>query len=255
MQFLNFFRFRGLKRAKHSANIFPSDWPSYLHSKCTTSTCWFPNPPQAAAGTYNCQGRPDGFFCNGTYTVTSAMASSMIKNYQHVRYLEQIKSTKVGNVERSGEDLKKWASRISIFKADSRKTLRETVRKQEYLNKTLPPIPGLSQRNVNRARFVTPPAPGEAKNDLKPLYPQVVLQYYFPQDQTSTPSPHRNLPNSFSPQKAAVLTSSRPLVPQRRPPSGHYSSNPLYGLSSPQHTSNHNAERARRHEHPYTHRR
>jgi len=234
MQFLNFLRFLGLRKIQPPSPIFPSDWPSYLHSKCSTPTCWFPNPPQAAAGMYNCQARPSGSYCRGTYQVTSAMAESVIRKYKHARKVEAAKAKEMVEVERLNRkhDVQKKPSRISIFGRDSQRTLKNSFRKQEYLkDKSLPGIPGLSQRNQNRRPLAppVPPVPAEATRDLQPLYPQVVLHYYFPQDQPPTPV-------STAPRKAALTYSPSPLAPQRRPPSGNYLSNPLYGLSPSQYS-------------------
>ncbi|KAJ3999757.1 hypothetical protein F5050DRAFT_1804751 [Lentinula boryana] len=48
----------------------PLDWPSPLHNKCNKSSCYYPNLPQPAPGTYICVG------CGqGKYEVTLEMAA------------------------------------------------------------------------------------------------------------------------------------------------------------------------------------
>ena len=60
----------------------PSTWPSHLHNKCSNKTCLFPNPPQAAEGTYNCQGYWREFHCQGTYYVSRSMARELMKRHE-----------------------------------------------------------------------------------------------------------------------------------------------------------------------------
>jgi len=247
MQFFTLFRFRGLRKTKHThgATIFPSDWPSYLHSKCSTPKCWFPNPPQAAAGTYNCRARPGGAYCKGTYNVTSAMAASTTRTCTDGRGGGETRSKKAVEAERPTREpkVKKQPSKLSIFKGKSQKALKETLQKQEYLNnKSLPSIPGLSQRKVNRTRFIPRPLPSaEAMDDLGPLYPEVVLHYYFPRDQLSNPTLHGNSTGHRAP-----LASSRSLGSQRRPRSGDYTPNSS-GTSFSQERSDQRPERPRHH--------
>ncbi|KAF4571258.1 hypothetical protein EYR36_008587 [Pleurotus pulmonarius] len=68
---------RSVFTPKKGAEIpLPPNWPSPLHNKCSVPGCTFPNPPQVAKGVYDCQGVPGGFYCDGTYRVSSAMAES-----------------------------------------------------------------------------------------------------------------------------------------------------------------------------------
>ncbi|KDQ24715.1 hypothetical protein PLEOSDRAFT_161249 [Pleurotus ostreatus PC15] len=61
---------------KGTDSALPPNWPSPLHNKCSAPGCTFPNPPQVAKGVYDCQGVPGGFYCDGTYRVSSAKADS-----------------------------------------------------------------------------------------------------------------------------------------------------------------------------------
>ena len=70
------------KRKAYEASRLPSDWPSYLHNKCNVPTCFYPNAPQAADGTFNCRGYWNGSYCEGTYYVSPSIASSVMKNYK-----------------------------------------------------------------------------------------------------------------------------------------------------------------------------
>lgn len=71
------------KKAKkaYETTRFPSDWPSWLHNKCSVPNCYYPNKPQAVEGFYHCGSKERGFYCEGTYIVTTAMAKSALKSY------------------------------------------------------------------------------------------------------------------------------------------------------------------------------
>ncbi|KAL4062869.1 hypothetical protein V8B97DRAFT_1636944 [Scleroderma yunnanense] len=70
------------KKPKTSA--LPPGWPSPYHNKCSQRDCLFPNNPQTAKGVYQCRGVPGGFFCEGTYKVSSSRAQ------ESERYLKEM---------------------------------------------------------------------------------------------------------------------------------------------------------------------
>lgn len=67
------------KRRAYEASRFPSNWPSFWHNKCNVPSCKYPNPPQAADGTFNCRGYSNGSYCKGTYFVSPSTASDVMQ--------------------------------------------------------------------------------------------------------------------------------------------------------------------------------
>lgn len=59
---------------KPKPSALPPGWPSPYHNKCSQRDCLFPNNPQIAKGVYQCRGVPGGFFCEGTYKISSSRA-------------------------------------------------------------------------------------------------------------------------------------------------------------------------------------
>lgn len=62
----------------------PPGWPSPYHNKCSQRDCTFPNIPQTVKGAYPCRGVPGGFFCEGTYKISSSRAQ------ETERYLKEL---------------------------------------------------------------------------------------------------------------------------------------------------------------------
>ncbi|KAG1737121.1 uncharacterized protein EDB91DRAFT_490216 [Suillus paluster] len=60
------------KKPKPSA--LPPGWPSPFHNKCSQRDCYHSNNPQTVKGVYQCRGVPGGFYCEGTYKISSARA-------------------------------------------------------------------------------------------------------------------------------------------------------------------------------------
>ncbi|KAF9530451.1 hypothetical protein CPB83DRAFT_850946 [Crepidotus variabilis] len=159
------FSFRSLFRSnksKYAATRFPPNWPSYLHNKCNDATCCFPNPPQAIAGMYTCQGSLlNGRHCNGTYEVSSSMARSTLKSH-----------------------LVPTAPRTSPNAPAPARPPRPEVRATQQKN--LPPIPGLGQRHIQARRAAQPmhhvaaPKPQPVANTHYPCYPGPVQGFYAP---------------------------------------------------------------------------
>ena len=52
------------------------------HHKCLNQRCKYQNPPQVAAGTYQCGGCPNGFYCEATFEVTPMDAQSAETAYR-----------------------------------------------------------------------------------------------------------------------------------------------------------------------------
>lgn len=60
----------------------PHHWPSPHHNKCSKSDCVYPNPPQAVAGRYSCNGKARGAHCEGYYDVSRKRASAVDHYFQ-----------------------------------------------------------------------------------------------------------------------------------------------------------------------------
>ncbi|KAF9223315.1 hypothetical protein BS17DRAFT_133822 [Gyrodon lividus] len=69
---------------KPKTSALPPGWPSPCHNKCSQRDCPFPNSPQTVKGVYQCRGVPGGFFCEGTYKISSSRAQ------ETERYLKEM---------------------------------------------------------------------------------------------------------------------------------------------------------------------
>lgn len=69
---------------KPKPTTLPPGWPSPYHNKCSQRDCIFPNPPQTVKGAYPCRGVPGGFYCEGTYKISSSRAQDT------ERYLKEL---------------------------------------------------------------------------------------------------------------------------------------------------------------------
>lgn len=69
---------------KPKPTTLPPDWPSPYHNKCSQRDCVFPNSPQTVKGVYQCRGVPGGFYCEGTYKISSSRAQDT------ERYLKEL---------------------------------------------------------------------------------------------------------------------------------------------------------------------
>ncbi|KAH7884804.1 hypothetical protein F5I97DRAFT_1505081 [Phlebopus sp. FC_14] len=69
---------------KPKVSALPPGWPSPYHNKCTQRDCQYPNSPQTVKGVYQCRGVPGGFFCEGTYKISSSRAQ------ETERYLKEM---------------------------------------------------------------------------------------------------------------------------------------------------------------------
>lgn len=75
---------RSLVSRKPKPTTLPPGWPSPYHNKCSQRDCIYPNSPQTVKGVYQCRGVPGGFFCEGTYKITSSRAQDT------ERYLKEL---------------------------------------------------------------------------------------------------------------------------------------------------------------------
>ncbi|KAF9238551.1 hypothetical protein BU15DRAFT_75242 [Melanogaster broomeanus] len=69
---------------KPKTSALPPGWPSPYHNKCSQRDCPFPNNPHTVKGVYQCRGVPGGFFCEGTYKISSSRAQ------ETERYLKEM---------------------------------------------------------------------------------------------------------------------------------------------------------------------
>ena len=69
---------------KPKPTTLPPGWPSPYHNKCSQPDCIFPNSPQTVKGAYQCRGVPGGFYCEGTYKVSSSRAQDTERYFKEV---------------------------------------------------------------------------------------------------------------------------------------------------------------------------
>ena len=92
---------------KPKPTTLPPGWPSPYHNKCSQRDCIFPNSPQTVKGAYQCCGVPDGFYCEGTYKVSSSRAQDT------ERYLKE-----VSMVRRAAEEAQRRRTVFEMRKPD-----------------------------------------------------------------------------------------------------------------------------------------
>jgi len=207
-------------KAKHAASTFPPNWPSHLHSKCTIPTCYHPNPPQAAAGKYNCLGSSSGLSCSGTYKVSPSMAKDMVKNYNFVFTLPRkdgrSKPLRTVKPRRHGFGLPDEGSRPDVGSPTQYGEKQDTSQEDDsWKNKQLPPIPGLHLRKVQRNRVLSPYPPfKDDEQTSTPWHAQTHHQQLYPQSVQQSSSGVKSAPH---PQDSAISL-PRSLAPVRRSP-------------------------------------
>jgi hypothetical protein len=213
-------RFWANKKAKNTDSTLPPNWPSQLHSKCTIPTCYHPNPPQAAAGKYNCLGSSSGLSCSGTYQVTPTMAKTMVKNYCFEFTLDRrdavSKPLRTVKPRRHGSDLPDKGSRADIASSTQHGEKQESSKLDDSpKNKQLPPIPGLKLRNFQRNRVVSPYPPiNDNEQTSTPWHAQTHHQQLYPRSVQQSSSGVKSEPR---PQDSAISL-PRSLAPVRRAP-------------------------------------
>ncbi|OJA18924.1 hypothetical protein AZE42_07066 [Rhizopogon vesiculosus] len=102
------------KKPKPSA--LPPGWPSPFHNKCSQRECQHANNPQTVKGVYQCRGVPGGFYCDGTYKISStraretehylqemAMARRSAEEEQRKRKISEMRRPELG-LRRAGTD-------------------------------------------------------------------------------------------------------------------------------------------------------
>ncbi|KAF8135165.1 hypothetical protein EV363DRAFT_855210 [Boletus edulis] len=85
---------------KPKPTTLPPGWPSPYHNKCSQRDCIFPNNPQTVKGVYPCRGVPGGFYCEGTYKISSSRAQAT------ERYLKE-----TAMARRAGEEVQEHRKR------------------------------------------------------------------------------------------------------------------------------------------------
>ncbi|KAF8150030.1 hypothetical protein B0H34DRAFT_172986 [Crassisporium funariophilum] len=217
--------FFSFKKKEYDASRLPLNWPSYLHNKCNVTTCFFPNPPQAAKGKYNCRGTTGGFHCEGTYSVSSSIAASVVKQHKvEVRREDEArwKAERVAEakrqkaLERQEEDLaNKPSSESRSAKREKRKKTKDAeARKTAPNEQYFPSSQDLQRRAVHRTREGDPvhvgnqatthyPNPSLAAQPVQfqPLYPKHVQHYFIQHTPIPNPVQHRSPQDQDFPQR------------------------------------------------------
>ena len=106
---------------KPKPTTLPPGWPSPYHNKCSQRDCIFPNNPQTVKGVYPCRGVPGGFYCEGTYKISSSraqdterylkevsMARSVAEEEQRKRKISEMRKPDP-NLRRRGRDFSDYA--------------------------------------------------------------------------------------------------------------------------------------------------
>ncbi|KAH0833496.1 hypothetical protein J3R83DRAFT_12621 [Lanmaoa asiatica] len=111
---------------KPKPTTLPPGWPSPYHNKCSQRDCIFPNNPQTVKGIYQCRGVPGGFFCEGTYKISSSRAQDTeryLKELSMARRIaeeEQRKRT-ISEMRRPDPNFRRWGRDAPDCVADDRR--------------------------------------------------------------------------------------------------------------------------------------
>ncbi|KAH7920239.1 hypothetical protein BV22DRAFT_815892 [Leucogyrophana mollusca] len=101
---------------KPKLSTLPTGWPSPFHNKCSQRDCIHANSPKVAKGVYPCKGVPGGFFCEGTYKISSTRAR------ETERYLQEMARQAAEEEER-----KRRAVDLKRMEMDARRRGKESV--------------------------------------------------------------------------------------------------------------------------------
>ncbi|KIJ92982.1 hypothetical protein K443DRAFT_13202 [Laccaria amethystina LaAM-08-1] len=202
------------KKAKktYEATRFPSDWPSYLHNKCSVPTCYYPNAPQVAEGLFHCGYKARGFYCEGTYIVTTAMAKSALLSYENdsrfqvdvVRQAErdaQVKRYKETKSQLEKEARERAAARTPERRAKDAKrgctSPREQYmaleRKDAVRLRHKSPVPTCQLQPPSIRRLPVPPCKSQPEQRPRPL-PQLPRQHISEPHPIQQQQPHSLYP-------------------------------------------------------------
>ncbi|KAG0701210.1 hypothetical protein DFH29DRAFT_576514 [Suillus ampliporus] len=145
------------KKPKPSA--LPPGWPSPFHNKCSQRDCHYANNPATVKGVYQCRGVPGGFYCEGTYKISSTRA----RETEH--YLQEMAMAR-----RSAEEEQRKRKLSELRRPERRGVMSLVSRKipdeQNRLGiaQALPPTRGTENR---RPRTYTPSYSGHRPSQSK----------------------------------------------------------------------------------------
>lgn len=207
------------KKAKkvYEATRFPSDWPSYLHNKCSVPTCYYPNAPQVAEGLFHCGSKERGFYCEGTYIVTAAMAKSALKSYENdnrfqvdvVRQAErdaQVKRYRETKSQVEEEARERAAAQLAAARSAERRVKDakrgHTSPREQYMAlerkdalrlRHKSPVPTCQLQPPSIRRLPVPPSKSQPEQRPRPL-PQLPRQHIFEPHPIQQQQPHSLYP-------------------------------------------------------------
>ncbi|KAJ4477369.1 hypothetical protein J3R30DRAFT_3683108 [Lentinula aciculospora] len=196
----------------------PLDWPSPLHNKCSKNSCFYPNLPQPAPGTYVCVG------CSkGIYVVTLEMAAEADAQCrrafefqdQNRRKFQAIQAaSKQRSAERDfaryGREIKTEARREKWTERPVSPLGRRPATKRPGSPVARPPLQTtLAVRHAPALITVPKPTSSKSKAQKFPQSPNTIVYSY------STPNPSKSTPpRCISPKnvlmKCAALTKKTP---------------------------------------------
>ncbi|KAN0092660.1 hypothetical protein V8E55_003444 [Tylopilus felleus] len=157
---------------KPKPTTLPPGWPSPYHNKCSQRDCIFPNNPQTVKGVYPCRGVPGGFYCEGTYKVSSSRAQDT------ERYLKELTMAR-----RSAEEEQRKRTISEVRRPDPTSVRRRTSRTRDAPH-DYAPAPVVDDRRYaayvppNRASNVTRQSrPSDVGRQRPPQLPQKYPSY------------------------------------------------------------------------------
>lgn len=164
------------KKPKPSA--LPPGWPSPFHNKCSQRDCRHANNPQTVKGVYQCRGVHGGFYCDGTYKISSTRARETEHYLQEMAMArrsaeEEQRKHKISEMRRPELGMRRGGMNVSDRRMPDereRAGIRQAPRGTE--NKRLQHVPHSSNR-PSQSEIET-----EYRTDqmLMHLYPELQIQ-------------------------------------------------------------------------------
>ncbi|KAJ3778106.1 hypothetical protein EV361DRAFT_638141 [Lentinula raphanica] len=160
----------------------PLDWPSPLHNKCSKASCFYPNLPQPAPGTYICVG------CGkGSYVVTLEMAAEADAQCRRAFEFQDQKRRKYQAIQATNEKLSKKRDYARYGREMKTEERREKWNERPGSPLERRPATKRPGSPVARAPLQTTPALLQAPALIKPSKPSAKIE-----DKTSEfPQPPR----------------------------------------------------------------
>ncbi|KAG1736503.1 hypothetical protein EDB19DRAFT_1027563 [Suillus lakei] len=144
----------------------PPGWPSPFHNKCSQRDCHYANNPQTVKGVYQCRGVPGGFYCEGTYKITSTRA----RETEH--YLQEMAMAR-----RSAEEEQRQR-KMSEMRRPERRPELGTRRGGTNLSDR-----GIPDERDRRTSFGQAPGLARGTENRRPQTTDQILMHLYPERQ------------------------------------------------------------------------